>query len=87
MAGDQVLPAFYGMCGPSAGCGIWAHVKDGRFVRIEDMQEYPLNRGKNCPRAHAAPEWVYFPDRPRYPMKRIGKKGEGRFEKVEPWLQ
>jgi anaerobic selenocysteine-containing dehydrogenase len=70
------------MCGPSAGCGIWAHVKDGRFVRIEGMKESPLNRGRNCAKAHAAPEWVYSPDRLRHPLRRVGKKGEGRFEKI-----
>jgi anaerobic selenocysteine-containing dehydrogenase len=70
------------MCGPSAGCGIYAHVKDGRFIRIEGMKESPLNRGRNCPKAHAAPEWVYSPDRLRYPMRRTGKKGQGQFERI-----
>jgi anaerobic selenocysteine-containing dehydrogenase len=70
------------MCGPSAGCGIYAHLKHGRFTRIEGMKESPLNRGKNCAKAHAAPQWVYSPDRLKYPMKRAGKKGEGRFEKI-----
>ncbi|MEO0248645.1 MAG: molybdopterin-dependent oxidoreductase, partial [candidate division WOR-3 bacterium] len=82
MTGHQVIPTFCGMCGPSAGCGIYAHVKDGRFVRIEGMKESPLNRGRNCAKAHAAPQWVYSPDRLRYPMRRVGKKGEGRFEKI-----
>jgi anaerobic selenocysteine-containing dehydrogenase len=82
MTGHQVIPTFCGMCGPSAGCGIYAHVKDGRFVRIEGMKESPLNRGRNCAKAHAAPQWVYSPDRLRYPMRRVGNKGEGRFEKI-----
>jgi anaerobic selenocysteine-containing dehydrogenase len=82
MNGTQVIPTFCGMCGPSAGCGIYAHVKDGRFVRIEGMKESPLNRGRNCPKAHAAPQWVYSPDRLQYPIRRVGKKGEGRFERI-----
>jgi anaerobic selenocysteine-containing dehydrogenase len=82
MIDNQVIPTFCGMCGPANGCGIYAHVKDGKFVRVEGMKESPLNRGRNCAKAHAAPEWVYSPDRLRYPMRRVGKKGEGRFEKI-----
>jgi len=82
MTGSRLIPTFCGMCGPSAGCGIYAHVKDGKFIGIEGMKESPLNRGKNCPKAYAAPEWVYSPDRLRYPMRRVGKKGEGRFERI-----
>ena len=83
MTDAQVIPTFCGMCGPSAGCGIYAHVKNGRFIRIEGMKESPLNRGKNCPKAHAAPEWVYSPDRLRYPMRRVGKKRRGAVRKSE----
>ena len=82
MADTEWIPTFCGMCGPSAGCGIYAHVKHGKFIRIEGMKESPLNRGKNCAKAHAAPQWVYSPDRLKFPMKRLGKKGEGRFEKI-----
>jgi anaerobic selenocysteine-containing dehydrogenase len=70
------------MCGPSAGCGIYAFVKEGKFVRVEGMKESPLNRGKNCPKAHASPQWVYSPQRLRYPMKRVGEKGEGKFKRI-----
>lgn len=79
---EKAIPTFCAMCGPSAGCGIYAIVKNGRFVRIEGMKESPLNRGKNCPKAHAAPQWVCSPDRLMHPMKRTGKKGEGRFKKI-----
>ncbi|MFH1489301.1 MAG: molybdopterin-dependent oxidoreductase [Pseudomonadota bacterium] len=80
--GERAIPTFCGMCGPSAGCGIYAIVKNGRFVRIEGMKESPMNRGKNCPKAHAAPQWVYSPDRIRAPLRRIGKRGEGKFERI-----
>ncbi|MBN2061996.1 MAG: dimethyl sulfoxide reductase, partial [Deltaproteobacteria bacterium] len=74
---EIAIPTFCAMCGPSAGCGIYAIVKDGRFIRIEGMKESPLNKGKNCPKAHAAPQWVYSPQRLKFPMKRVGGKGEG----------
>lgn len=70
------------MCGPGPGCGIYAHVKNGRFVGIEGMKESPLNGGRNCPKAHAASQWVYSPQRLRAPLKRIGARGEGKFERI-----
>ena len=82
MSDTRIIPTFCGMCGPSAGCGIYAHVRDGKFIRIEGMKESPLNRGRNCAKAHAAPEWVYSPDRLRHPMRRVGDKGEGRFQRI-----
>ena len=81
-AGEKAIPTFCAMCGPSLGCGIYAIVKDGKFVRVEGMKESPLNRGKNCPKAHAAPQWVYSPQRLKYPMRRTGPRGSGKFEKI-----
>jgi anaerobic selenocysteine-containing dehydrogenase len=84
--GETVIPTFYAMCGPGLGCGIYAYVKDGRFTRVEGMRESPVNGGRICAKAHAAPQWVYSPQRLRYPLKRVGKKGEGRFERIS-WEQ
>ena len=83
--GETAIPTFCGMCGPWNGCGIWAIVKDGRFVRVEGMKEAPLNRGRNCAKAHAAPQWVYSPQRLTHPLLRTGAKGEGKFKPKSPW--
>jgi len=81
--GEKVVPTFCGMCGPGPfGCGIYAFVKNGRFVRVAGMKESPVNRGALCPKGQAAPQWVYSPQRLTHPLKRIGKKGEGKFEKI-----
>ncbi len=80
--GEKVIPTFCAMCGPALGCGIYAYVKNGRFTRVEGMPESPLNAGRICAKAHAAPQWVYSPQRLKYPLRRIGKKGEGRFERI-----
>ena len=82
IAGETVVPTFCGMCGPTAGCGIYAFVKDGKFTRVAGMKESPKNRGALCPKAHAAPQWVYSPDRLTHPLKRTGQKGEGKFQKI-----
>ncbi len=79
---ERRIATFCAMCGPTAGCGIWAHVRDGKLVGIEGMKESPRNRGKLCPRAFASTQWLYSPDRLKYPLKRVGEKGEGKFEKI-----
>jgi len=79
---EKAIPTLCAMCGPSAGCGILAIVRDGKFVRVESWKDAPLNHGKNCPKAHAAPQWVYSEQRLKYPLKRVGAKGEGRFQRI-----
>jgi hypothetical protein len=66
------------MCGPGAHCGIYAFEKDGIFTRVAGMKESPVNEGSLCVKGLASPQWVYSPDRLKYPMKRIGEKGEGK---------
>lgn len=80
--GEQVVQTFCAMCSPAMGCGVNCYVKDGRFTKIRGMKESPVNRGKLCRKSFASMQWVYSPQRLKYPLKRIGKKGESRFEKI-----
>ena len=81
-AGETVIPTWCGMCGPSGNCAVYAFVKDGKFTRVAGMKEAPHNKGALCCKSHAAPQWVYSPDRITTPLKRVGKRGEGRFEPI-----
>jgi len=57
------------------------HVHEGKIVRIEtDDGEEPQLRA--CLRGRAYRQRVYAPDRLKYPMKRIGPRGEGQFERI-----
>ncbi len=53
------------------GCGINAYVEGGKLVKVEGMTEHPLNQGVLCPRGKQLVDYIYSPDRLRYPMKRI----------------
>ena len=46
------------------------------------MKESPVNRGKLCPKAFTSVQWLYSPQRLKYPLKRVGEKGEGKFERI-----
>ena len=74
---ERMIPTFCSLCGPSIGCGLNCYVKDGRLVRVEGMKESPINKGKLCLKAFASMQWLYSPQRLKYPLKRVGKLGEG----------
>jgi anaerobic selenocysteine-containing dehydrogenase len=78
----QAIPTICAMCGPGPGCGIVALVRDGRFMGVEGMREAPTNQGRCCPKAYAAPQWVYSPERLKHPLKRVGARGEGKFQRI-----
>jgi anaerobic selenocysteine-containing dehydrogenase len=80
--GETAVPTFCAMCGPRAYCGVYAFTKNGRFTKVAGMKESPINAGGLCPKGQAAPQWVYSPDRLKYPLKRVGAKGEGKFQRI-----
>ncbi|MEN8244789.1 MAG: molybdopterin-dependent oxidoreductase [Thermodesulfobacteriota bacterium] len=71
-----------GCCHDCGGrCVLKAHVKDGRVIRLEsDTGEYPQIRA--CMRGRAYRQRLYSPDRLQHPLRRVGKKGAGKFERV-----
>jgi anaerobic selenocysteine-containing dehydrogenase len=70
-----------GLCGicPSA-CGVEITMKGEQLHQIKPMEGHPL--GIVCTRGVHAEEVVYSPDRLRFPMKRVGNRGEGRLERI-----
>jgi anaerobic dimethyl sulfoxide reductase subunit A len=66
-------------------CVLKAWVKDGRILRIttDDRPDSPADpQLRACPRGRAYRRRVYHPDRLKFPMKRVGERGEGRFARV-----
>lgn len=60
-------------------CGINAHVKNGKLVKVEGMKEHAATKGVVCPRGLHLPDYVYAPDRLKYPMI---KGNDGVFKRV-----
>lgn len=67
-------------------CDIRAHVSDGIVTRISTRPDNALDAQmpvmRACVRGRAYRKFVYHPDRLKYPMKRVGKRGEGKFERI-----
>lgn len=63
-------------------CGVIVESDNGKLVGIKGDKDHPFSHGYICPKGLAAAEIIYHPDRIKYPLKRIGKKGEGKFERI-----
>jgi anaerobic selenocysteine-containing dehydrogenase len=54
----------------------------GRATRLRGNPDHPVTRGFLCAKVTKYLDREYHPDRLLYPQRRIGAKGEGRFERV-----
>ncbi|MGF1686588.1 molybdopterin-dependent oxidoreductase [Photobacterium japonica] len=68
-------------------CALRVHTKDGVITQIEtdnrgDDSEFGSHQARACLRGRSIKHRVYNPDRLKYPMKRVGERGEGRFERI-----
>ena len=71
-----------------SACGLLAYVdKDTYEIRkFEGNPVHPGSRGRNCAKGPATHNQVYDPERILYPLKRVGKRGEGKWERIS-WDQ
>lgn len=65
-------------------CGLVVTVDDstGRAVDLRGDRDHPFTRGFLCQKVANYLDRVYHPGRLLYPMRRVGRKGEGKFERV-----
>lgn len=63
-------------------CGLLLHKVDGRVVKVEGDPEHPVTKGNICNKVRNITSRIYDDNRLKYPMKRIGTKGEGKFERI-----
>jgi len=57
-------------------------VKGGRAVELRGAPDHPPTGGALCTKVAHYLERTYSDQRVLYPMRRVGKKGEGRFERI-----
>lgn len=63
-------------------CQVLVHLEGGRVVKVTGDPRSPTSRGYICPKGKAPPETLYHPDRLKHPLKRLGERGENRWERI-----
>jgi anaerobic selenocysteine-containing dehydrogenase len=63
-------------------CSLAVTVEDGRVTRVDGSHRNPYTDGYICAKVRRFADRLYSPLRVQYPQKRIGPKGEGRFERI-----
>ena len=67
-------------------CPAIGFVENGRLVKMEPQPNSIRTEGTMCPKGHAGVNQIYDPDRILHPMKRAGKRGEGKWKRIS-WDQ
>ncbi len=63
-------------------CSIIAKVENGKVTATKGYPDHPFTRGTLCTKVLHYKEIIYSPERILYPMKRVGEKGKGIFERI-----
>ncbi len=78
--GTTILKSVCRSC--HGGCGTLLHVAEDRLVKVEGDPLSPLNKGRLCPIGAATLELVYHPNRLKHPLRHIGPRGSGEWQRV-----
>ncbi|MCL2750640.1 MAG: twin-arginine translocation signal domain-containing protein, partial [Coriobacteriia bacterium] len=83
----EVRHAFCQMCGPArVHCSTHCYLKEGRWLHVEGNPLAGNNASPGsktlCGKGQSAMQVLYSPSRILYPSKRVGNKGEGKFERI-----
>jgi anaerobic selenocysteine-containing dehydrogenase len=78
----EIIPTICFNC--EAACGLLAYVdkETGRIKKLEGNPYHPGSRGRNCAKGPATINQIDDPERILYPLKRAGKRGEGKWERT-----
>src|SRR5262245_6179626 len=63
-------------------CALSVTVEHGRVTAVAGDPDHPFTRGVVCGKVHDYAERLYAPTRVLTPLRRVGAKGEGRFEPI-----
>lgn len=81
---DRVVPGGCNICFNC--CSTKFHFSGGTLVQITGNEEDPVLKGKVCPKSQLTVQLYNNPDRLTRPLKRVGPRGENRFEPIS-WDQ
>ncbi|RMG09607.1 MAG: hypothetical protein D6731_19180 [Planctomycetota bacterium] len=68
--------------GCTTHCGVLGWVQDGRVRKIDGNPLDPNTQGTLCAKANGMISYTYYPERLLYPLRRVGKRGAGRWKRI-----
>ena len=63
-------------------CSMLVTVQDGIAIKVQGNPDHPATNGALCTKVSRYTERTYHPERLLHPLKRVGPKGSGQFERV-----
>lgn len=75
--GSKVYQGTCTICHEFCGMNLW--VQDGRVTKIRPAENHPNHP---CAKGLRALDYLYHPDRLRYPLKRAGERGSGQWDRI-----
>lgn len=64
------------------GCPLDIIVRDGKVVRVQAAETPDERYNRICQKGMTHPQRIYSPERLLYPMKRVGDRGSGEWERI-----
>ena len=64
-------------------CAMIYEIKDNKLISVKGNKDHPYTRGGLCVKVKDFDKKHYHPDRLLYPLKRVGAKGEKKFERIK----
>lgn len=62
-------------------CGLLSHVQNGRLLKVEGDPHHGYTQGRLCAKGYAYTEYVYSPQRLRYPLRQV-PRGSGNWQRL-----
>ncbi len=63
-------------------CSMLSYVQNGVLKRVEGDPINTYTRGRLCPKGYSYTRRVYSPDRIKYPMRQVGGRGSGKWQRI-----
>ena len=67
-------------------CGVITEVVDGRAIKFRADPDHPITQGWLCAKVRPYLDHIYHPDRVLYPLRRVGPKGAGQWQRIS-WTE
>ena len=80
--GETVTPTVCFSCHSTCEALVYSESKTGEVLRVEGDPTSPQTRGILCAKGLAARDLLYNPTRLKMPLRRVGARGEGKFEEI-----